>query len=173
MKNLLALALMMVLLGLSGCKSDSEGEADQTSTVDRTETVVADQTEPVPVEPATDEPEIMTKPSGVRYQELVVGTGAEAVDQMQIECHYTLWLADETGTVKGEKIDSSVDRGQPFRCQLGVRLIQGWSDGMIGMKEGGKRRLLVPWALGYPDGAGARIPPQTNLIFEIEFLRAL
>jgi peptidylprolyl isomerase len=119
-------------------------------------------------------PEIQTKESGVRYQDLKVGEGKEAVDSMKVLCDYTLWLADSTGLVKGKKIDSSKDRGQPFECQLGVRLIPGWSDGMIGMKEGGSRRLFVPWKLGYPNGAGGgMIPPKTNLIFEIDFIKAL
>lgn len=165
MRTLISLVLVLTLSALIGCKSESGDEARQdVTTAEPTETAVTEE---------AAEPEIQTKPSGVRYQDLVVGEGVEAVDQMQVECHYTLWLADSTGLVKGNKVDSSVDRGEPFQCQLGVRLIQGWSDGMIGMKESGKRRLLVPWPLGYPNGAGAQIPPQTNLIFEIEFLKAL
>ena len=118
-------------------------------------------------------PEIITKPSGVRYEELVVGTGPEAVDQMRVECHYTLWFADSTGLQKVERFQSSKDSNQPFQCQLGVRLIPGWSDGMIGMKEGGTRRIYIPWALGYGAQGGGPIPAKANLIFEIEFLKAL
>ncbi|RKX24061.1 MAG: FKBP-type peptidyl-prolyl cis-trans isomerase [Candidatus Zixiibacteriota bacterium] len=93
---------------------------------------------------------------------------------MNVDCHYTLWLADSTGLVKGDKIDSSHDRPGSFKCQIGVRLILGWSEGMIGMKEGGTRRLLVPWKLGYGErGAGGAIPGKTNLIFEIDFLKAM
>ena len=172
MKKLIILLLTFGLVTAIGCQSETEG--DQTDVL--AEEPVTEETTPTEAEaaePTGEEPEIITKESGVRYQELVAGEGAEAVDKMRVECHYTLWLADSTGTVKGNKVDSSVDRGQPFDCQLGVRLIPGWSDGMIGMKEGGTRRLLVPWRLGYPNGAGDRIPPQTNLIFEIEFLRAL
>jgi len=120
------------------------------------------------------EPEIQTKESGVRYQDLVVGTGVEAKRGTRVDCHYTLWLAtDSTGTQKGNKVDSSKDRGKSFQCTLGQGLIEGWSDGMVGMKEGGSRRLLVPWKLGYPNGAGGAIPPKTNLIFEIDFIKAL
>ena len=112
-------------------------------------------------------PEIITKESGVRYLEMIEGTGVEAVDRMQVECHYTLWFADSTGLEKLEMFQSSKDGGMPFRCQLGVRLIPGWTDGMIGMKEGGTRRIYVPWELGYGDQEGGRIPAKTNLIFEI------
>jgi FKBP-type peptidyl-prolyl cis-trans isomerase len=165
-KTFVAFVAMFALVAACGCQAESESEADATAETVTEETTAAEET-------TTEEPEILSKESGVRYQELVVGTGAEAALRDSVECHYTLWLADSTGLVKGDKVDSSVDRGQPFTCQLGVRLIQGWSDGMVGMKEGGKRRLLVPWQLGYPNGAGARIPPQTNLIFEIEFLKKL
>lgn len=166
MKRVLTGAMIvMLLLTLAFCSESAKVEEQAADTA-----AVAAAPEPVA---APAEPEILTKPSGVRYQELVVGTGKEAVDQMNVECHYELWLADTTGLVKGNKVDSSKDRGQPFQCQLGVGLIPGWTDGMIGMKEGGSRRILVPWNLGYPNGSGQAIPPQTNLIFEIDFLKAL
>jgi len=165
MKKAIALVMMAALSALIGCKSDSGGEPAQTST----ETAATAETPAQ--EPA--EPEMMTKPSGVRYQELVVGTGSEAVDQMRVECHYTLWFADSTGLQKVQRFQSSKDSNQPFQCQLGVRLIPGWSEGMIGMKEGGTRRILIPWELGYGAEGGGPIPPKTNLIFEIDFLKAL
>ena len=171
MKRVLTGAMIgMLLLTLAFCSEKAEVEEQAVDT-----TAVAATPEAATPEAATapTEPEILVKPSGVRYQELVVGTGKDAVDQMQVECHYELWLADSTGQVKGNKVDSSKDRGQPFQCQLGVGLIPGWTDGMIGMKEGGSRRILVPWNLGYPNGAGQAIPAQTNLIFEIDFLKAL
>ena len=172
MKTFMILMLMLGLTALIGCQTDSE--ADSTEVNEQTEqTETVDETQPVAEEPTGEEPEVITKESGVRYQELVVGTGSEAIDQMQVECHYTLWFADTTGLEKVERFQSSKDGGMPFRCQLGVRLIPGWSDGMIGMKEGGTRRIFVPWRLGYGDREGGRIPAKTNLIFEIEFLKAL
>lgn len=174
MKTFIILMLMLGLTALVGCQADSEADSTEvTEQTEQAETVTTDEAQPVAEQPTGEEPEIITKESGVRYQELVVGTGPEAIDRMQVECHYTLWFADSTGLVKGERFQSSKDGGMPFRCQLGVRLIPGWSDGMIGMKEGGTRRILVPWRLGYGDREGGRIPAKTNLIFEIEFLKAL
>jgi FKBP-type peptidyl-prolyl cis-trans isomerase len=120
------------------------------------------------------EPEILSKPSGVRYQDLVVGKGVEAVLGSQVQCHYTLWLGDSTGLVKGQFLQSSKDTNQPFTCTLGQSLIAGWSDGMVGMKEGGTRRIFIPWEQGYGvQGRPPMIPAKTNLVFEIEFLSAV
>jgi peptidylprolyl isomerase len=165
MKTLFTLMLTLIVLFAFGCKSDTAEQdtaSQEAATAEATETT------------ATDEPEMLTKPSGVRYQELVMGEGVEAVNGMHLECHYTLWLGGESGTAKGDKIDSSVDRGQPFQCTLGQGLIEGWTDGMIGMKAGGKRIIYVPWEMGYGERrAGGRIPPRSNLIFEIEFIKPL
>jgi FKBP-type peptidyl-prolyl cis-trans isomerase len=120
------------------------------------------------------EPEILSKPSGVRYQDLVVGKGVEAVLGSQVQCHYTVWLGDSTGLVKGQFLQSSKDTNQPFTCTLGQALIAGWSDGMVGMKEGGTRRIFIPWEQGYgAQGRPPMIPAKTNLVFEIEFLSAV
>lgn len=119
-------------------------------------------------------PEIITTESGLRYQELRVGEGVECTDGMKVDCHYILWFADSTGLKKTQMVQSSKDAGRSLKCTIGVGLIEGWSEGMIGMKEGGVRRLYVPWELGY--GAAGRpggIPPKQNLIFEIDFLSAL
>jgi FKBP-type peptidyl-prolyl cis-trans isomerase len=170
MKRLGLLGVLAVFLVSVAYAGDStQVKEDQT----KKEEVKKEEVKKEAAKEATKEPEIITKESGVRYEDLKVGTGKVAVDSMKVLCDYTLWLADSTGLVKGEKIDSSKDRGQPFQCQLGVGLIPGWTDGMIGMKEGGSRRIFVPWKLGYPNGAGGRIPPKTNLIFEIDFIKAL
>ncbi|RME22574.1 MAG: FKBP-type peptidyl-prolyl cis-trans isomerase [Candidatus Zixiibacteriota bacterium] len=109
--------------------------------------------------------------SGVRYQDLVVGKGKECKMGSQVECHYTLWFADSTGK-KIKRFQSSKDTGRTFRCTLGYRLIKGWSDGMVGMKEGGTRRLIIPPELGYGKGGGP-IPPNQWLVFEIDFLKLI
>lgn len=103
---------------------------------------------------------------GLQYEELKVGTGAEAVPGKTIEVHYTGWLTN------GTKFDSSVDRGQPFKFQLGGgQVIQGWDKGFAGMKIGGKRKLHIDPKMGYGErGAGATIPPNSKLIFEVELL---
>lgn len=181
MKTLMMLVMMLGMITLIGC--GTEGEGDAADATEQTETATTDETQPaatqepateeVATEPASEESEIVTKDSGVRYMDLVVGTGVEAIDRMKVECHYTLWFSDSTGLVKGKRFQSSKDGGKSFECQLGVRLIAGWSDGMMGMKEGGTRRIFVPWALGYGDREGGQIPAKTNLVFEIDFIKAL
>jgi FKBP-type peptidyl-prolyl cis-trans isomerase FkpA len=112
-----------------------------------------------------------TTPSGLQIQDLVVGTGAEAVAGHAVSVHYTGWLRNPDGTA-GKKFDSSVDRGQPFEFPLGGgRVIRGWDEGVAGMKVGGKRKLVIPPELGYgARGAGGVIPPGATLIFDVELL---
>lgn len=107
-----------------------------------------------------------TTASGVEYWDIVVGTGAPAVKGKPVKVHYTGWLAS------GKKFDSSVDRGQPFVFKLGAgEVIQGWDDGVVGMKVGGKRQLKIPPDLGYGiHGFGGVIPPNATLIFDVELL---
>jgi len=112
-----------------------------------------------------------TTASGLQIQEMVVGTGAEAVAGHRVSVHYTGWLQKPDGTA-GTKFDSSVDRGQPFEFPLGGgRVIRGWDEGVAGMKVGGKRKLVIPPELGYGSrGAGGVIPPGATLIFDVELL---
>lgn len=101
------------------------------------------------------------------------GTGAVATAGSDVTVHYTGWLYDEKAKDKrGEKFDSSVDRGEPFTFPLGGgQVIRGWDDGVAGMRVGGKRRLLIPSHFGYgSDGAGGVIPPNASLVFEVELL---
>lgn len=114
---------------------------------------------------ATEAKEVTT-PSGLSYVDLVVGTGAQPVAGKAVKAHYTGWL--ENGT----KFDSSVDRGEPFVFTIGTgEVIPGWDEGVMSMKVGGKRRLIVPPQLGYgAAGAGGVIPPNATLIFEVELL---
>ncbi|MFD1332336.1 FKBP-type peptidyl-prolyl cis-trans isomerase [Methylopila musalis] len=114
--------------------------------------------------------ETKTLPSGLAYQEEAVGTGAEALPGKTVQVHYTGWL-DKSGE-KGAKFDSSRDRGDPFSFRLGAgQVIQGWDEGVAGMKVGGKRTLVIPAELGYgARGAGGVIPPNAKLIFDVELL---
>ena len=110
--------------------------------------------------------EVITTESGLQYQDDVVGDGAEAVPGSVVYVHYTGWLTD------GTKFDSSVDRGQPFSFPLGAgRVIQGWDEGVAGMKVGGVRILSIPANLGYGEGgAPPVIPGGATLIFQVELL---
>jgi peptidylprolyl isomerase len=99
-----------------------------------------------------------------------VGEGDAVKTGNFIQVHYTGWLY-ENG-MRGAKFDSSLDRGQPFSFTVGSGVIQGWSDGVVGMKPGGKRELIIPPDLGYgARGAGGVIPPNAVLDFEIELLK--
>ena len=101
------------------------------------------------------------------------GDGAVATSGNDVTVHYTGWLYDEKAPdLRGEKFDSSVDRGEPFTFLLGAgQVIRGWDEGVAGMKVGGKRKLLIPSDLGYGrSGAGAAIPPNASLVFEVELL---
>ncbi len=108
---------------------------------------------------------IMTTGSGLKYDDIVVGTGASPQSGQQVTVHYTGTLED------GTKFDSSLDRGQPFTFTIGVRqVISGWDEGVMTMKVGGKRKLIIPPQLGYGSRGVGPIPPNSTLIFEVELL---
>ena len=102
----------------------------------------------------------------LKIKDIKKGDGAEAVVGSKVSVHYTGWLLD------GKKFDSSLDRGEPFSFTPGQgRVIPGWEQGVVGMKVGGKRELIIPPELGYGKrGAGAAIPPNATLKFEISLL---
>ena len=110
--------------------------------------------------------------SGLQYEDLQIGTGAEATSGKAISVHYTGWLASGDKWERGAKFDSSKDHGQPFSFPLGAGMvIKGWDEGCVGMKIGGKRILMIPSDLGYgARGAPGAIPPNSNLVFEVELL---
>ena len=112
------------------------------------------------------EPAPVVTPSGLKYWDLKVGTGAEAVKGKTVRVHYTGWLTN------GKKFDSSLDRGEPFEFRIGAgQVIQGWEEGVAGMKVGGKRKLEIPPALAYgKESIAGLIPPNATLIFQIELL---
>ncbi|MCB0310846.1 MAG: FKBP-type peptidyl-prolyl cis-trans isomerase [Bdellovibrionales bacterium] len=108
--------------------------------------------------------------SGLIVEDLVVGNGDAAQAGKTISVHYTGWLSNDGQ--KGKKFDSSHDRGQPLSFPLGTgRVIKGWDEGCAGMKVGGKRVLTIPAQLAYGSrGAGDAVPPNSDLIFEVELL---
>ena len=110
--------------------------------------------------------EEITTPSGLKYIDEVVGEGDSPSSGQGVVVHYTGTLED------GTKFDSSVDRNKPFSFTIGVgRVIQGWDEGVMTRKIGGKRRLIIPSDLGYgARGAGGVIPPNATLVFDVELL---
>ena len=107
-----------------------------------------------------------TTPSGLKYEDVEVGNGKSPEKGKRVTVHYTGTLSN------GTKFDSSRDRGQPFQFTIGVgQVIKGWDEGVLSMKVGGKRKLMIPSALGYgARGAGGLIPPNADLNFDVELL---
>jgi len=106
-----------------------------------------------------------TTTSGVQYWDITPGTGATAVSGQKVTVNYTGWLTS------GKQFDTSVGK-RPFQFKLGAgQVIQGWDDGVAGMKVGGKRQLRIPPNLGYgSQGISGTIPPNATLVFDVELL---
>jgi FKBP-type peptidyl-prolyl cis-trans isomerase FkpA len=152
MKLLTTLLAASLALALSACQTESNSSSTQEKAA-----MTADITE-------------------LQKIDTVAGEGREAEAGLNISVHYTGWLFDPSAEDnKGEKFDSSVDRGQPFNFQLGQgQVIQGWDQGFEGMKIGGKRTLIIPSEMGYgARGAGGAIPPNATLVFDVELLDVL
>jgi FKBP-type peptidyl-prolyl cis-trans isomerase len=118
-------------------------------------------------------PAVAVDVTALAKDDRTAGTGAEARPGMMVSVHYTGWLYDPSAADKrGKKFDSSKDRGEPFEFQLGKGdVIAGWDEGVAGMKIGGTRVLTIPSNMGYgARGAGADIPPNAALVFEVELL---
>lgn len=116
----------------------------------------------------TPAPIIITTASGLQYEDIIIGTGNEAQPGMNLVVHYTGWLED------GTMFDSSYDRGRPFEFSLGSGLvISGWEEGVVGMRVGGKRKLIIPPELAYGEkGYPPIIPENATILFEVELLEA-
>jgi FKBP-type peptidyl-prolyl cis-trans isomerase len=114
---------------------------------------------------STDVQGVSSQSDQLNTEDTVVGTGAEAKSGDTVSVHYVGTLLD------GTKFDSSVDRGQPFEFTIGQNsVIQGWEQGIPGMKVGGKRTLTIPPSLGYGEQVAGSIPANSTLIFEVELL---
>ncbi|MEQ9104136.1 MAG: FKBP-type peptidyl-prolyl cis-trans isomerase [Rhodothermales bacterium] len=151
---LLAIALLM----LSGCGSESAESVDPDTEVSA---------------PAIEAPAADTTDSGLAITIVTEGSGDTISPGPVAVVHYTGWLYDESAPEnKGQKFDSSRDRGDPLRFPLGVgRVIQGWDEGIAGMRVGERRLLVIPPELGYGDrGAGGVIPPGATLLFDVELV---
>ncbi len=121
------------------------------------------------------EAKVITTIKIVKFEKIDVkkGDGAEAKAGQKVSVHYTGWLYKSEATDQhGTKFDSSRDRGTPFVFPLGAgRVIKGWDQGVVGMKVGGQRTLIIPASMGYgARGAGGSIPPNATLIFDVELI---
>ena len=110
--------------------------------------------------------EAQSTKSGLQFIEIQEGTGVSPATGNKVTVHYTGYL------MNGKKFDSSVDRNQPFTFVIGYgQVIKGWDEGVASMNVGGKRKLIIPSDLGYGKrGAGAVIPPDSELIFDVELI---
>jgi FKBP-type peptidyl-prolyl cis-trans isomerase len=166
-------SLVVAVLLTAGCGGGDAGDADDAPADTTTAGDAGEEAEMADaaagggsLENLVNDPDLTTSASGLKHRELRTGTGEEARSGQTAVVHYTGWLVD------GTKFDSSRDRNEPFQFPLGGgRVIKGWDEGVQGMKVGGVRRLVIPPDLGYgSQGAGAVIPPNATLIFEVELL---
>lgn len=147
----LTLSLLLACFVTAGCKAESTTPQEKSTMTQSTNAAITE----------------------LQKTDTQVGSGREAEVGFNVTVHYTGWLYDAAAEGgKGKKFDSSLDRSSPFNFFLGGgQVIQGWDEGVQGMKIGGKRTLIIPSEMGYgARGAGGVIPPNANLIFDVELL---
>ena len=169
MKVSLPVLTALMVVGIVGCSQSSDEAAESAETVSE---IVEEQ---AVTEETTNEEETIEVAPGLTAKILQRGHGRAAEAGDYVEVHYTGWLYDpEAEANRGDKFDSSVDRGQRFGFPLGEgRVIKGWDQGVAGMLIGEKRELTIAPEMGYGDrGAGNVIPPGATLIFEVELFGA-
>jgi FKBP-type peptidyl-prolyl cis-trans isomerase len=148
MKSLL-IAMMAITLASACTKKNEEAAAPTTETTQTAQTAAA-----------------TTEAAKLEVVDAVVGNGNEAVSGKAVTVHYTGTLKD------GTKFDSSLDRKEPFKFNLGAgQVIKGWDQGIVGMKVGGKRKLTIPSELAYGANAVGAIPANSTLVFDVELLK--
>ena len=165
MKKLVFLLSAILGLCLSSCSSsDQSGGEDQSAGDSKA-------TPPGLAALQAEGGEIVTNPSGVSYQDLVVGSGNEITNGSHVEFDYGCWLSDPSGVTKTTALESSVGRpGRSFKGEVGVHPLPGLSDGLIGMRVGGTRRVYIPGQLGFKAGTPF---DGSNLIFEVVNIREI
>jgi FKBP-type peptidyl-prolyl cis-trans isomerase FkpA len=158
------LAPLALLSLLGGCGAgDKGGSAANTPATDA----------PSRAAQVTEAPRTEAPPSELVITDLQLGTGPAIASGARAVVQYTGWLYDAGAPEhKGRKLDSSRDRNEPFDFPLGGgHVIKGWDQGVMGMKVGGQRRLVIPPALAYGEkDAGGVIPPNATLVFDVELV---
>ena len=161
---------MLLALGAAGCRQSTEktGTMSESSTT-TSATVVPPSTDTKPATPALPGAPGTGKmhklASGLQYDDLVVGSGKMAEPGMNVSLNYRGFLLD------GTPFDNSYDRGEPLKFQIaGGQMIQGFDEGVRGMRIGGKRKILVPWSMAYGEAGRPPIPPKADLVFDLELL---
>lgn len=130
--------------------------------------------ETAPAKPAAPPPACEPAPRTLVVKDTVVGTGREVGPRSAVLVGYTGWIYDpKAPNCKGVMFDTSTGRSTPFGFMVGAgRVIKGWDQGLLGMREKGKRTLVIPADMAYGDrGAGDKIPPGSTLLFEIELFQ--
>lgn len=162
MNRPMCLLAALAILALAGCQQQKSGDSTPPPAA-----APATQPSAQPAAPPATAAGAVTMPSGLKYQDLVVGNGAMAEDDTPVVVNYTGWLTD------GTKFDSSLDPGrQPFTFTIGAGMvIRGWDEGVKGMRVGGKRKLTIPSDLAYGDqGRPPVIPARATLVFDVELV---
>jgi FKBP-type peptidyl-prolyl cis-trans isomerase len=168
-----SLAVVLAAALLASCSSRDE-PTEPAQAVDDPAASAATGVAPATVTTAATPAPTGTETMPLQKTDLTPGTGAEITKGQTALVHYTGWLFDAAAPEnKGAKFDSSVDRNEPFEFPVGGGfVIKGWEEGVVGMKVGGKRRLVIPPELGYGSrGAGGGvIPPGATLVFDVELV---
>lgn len=161
--------IVLASLGAVSCAKLTEPPKPEPIQAEATTTAAKPAAEPTEAKPAAPAAPAADPDAKLESQDLVVGKGAEAKAGDTIRVHYVGTLTN------GDQFDASRPRGEPFQFELGKgRVIKGWDEGVVGMKVGGKRKLTIPPHLGYGErGAGAKIPPNSTLVFEVELLEVV
>jgi FKBP-type peptidyl-prolyl cis-trans isomerase len=161
-----SLIMALAVIALSACQPKDK-PADSASTAAAPATAAEPAAEAAPAAPGTEN-------MPMQKVDLAPGNGAEIKSGQTALVNYTGWLYDANAPEnKGKKFDSSVDRNQPFEFPVGAGyVIKGWDDGVVGMKVGGKRRLVIPPEMGYgaKGAGGGLIPPGATLVFDVELV---